>query len=155
MFESVFEVLALLATVACGLSGGVFFAFSTFVTGGLRALPPDRAAAAMTAMNRAAPRPPFLLLLVGALVLAAATSVVGLAGGEAGTGWALAGTGAYLVGALVVTGAVNVPMNDALDRSSDGGARWPAYTMRWTAWNHVRTVVVATSAVLLGLAVAA
>ncbi len=56
----------------------------------------------------------------------------------------LAGSLSYLIGAIVVTIACNVPLNNALaaldPKSSDALLFWPRYVRQWTAWNHVRTV---------------
>ena len=51
-------VIIVTTAVACGLMGGIFFAFSTFVMKALRALPPNRGIEAMQAINiTAASRP--------------------------------------------------------------------------------------------------
>lgn len=61
----------------------------------------------------------------------------------------------YLAGAFVLTLVVHVPMNNALaatdSASLDAAARWASYRVRWTAWNHVRTVAALAAAVLLTL----
>jgi uncharacterized membrane protein len=62
----------------------------------------------------------------------------------------------YVLGALLPTIAVNVPMNDALDAARipsdpDAAARlWSDYSSRWTRWNHVRTVFGSLSLLLAG-----
>src|SRR5690606_8226267 len=63
------------------------------------------------------------------------------------------GGGLYLVGGIVVTMVVNVPMNDALaavdGESEEDATLWQHYLRRWTAWNHVRTASCVAAAVLL------
>ena len=86
-----FATLVVAAAVATGLAGGVLFAFSTFVMGGLRRLSPGEGGAAMVAINRDALRPPLMLLLAASVLLPAAAAVFGLVGDVAGAGWALAG----------------------------------------------------------------
>ncbi|GLY56773.1 MAG: anthrone oxygenase family protein [Cellulosimicrobium funkei] len=150
-----FATLVVAAAVATGLAGGVLFAFSTFVMGGLRRLSPGEGGAAMVAINRDALRPPLMLLLAASVLLPAAAAVFGLVGDVAGAGWALAGAVVALVGILGVTAVGNVPLNERLDaaaREGDLAAAWTAFLPRWLAWNHVRTVAGAASSALLGLA---
>lgn len=153
---SVFTVLVVAGAVATGLAGGVLFAFSTFVLGGLRRLPAADGAAAMVAINRDALRPPLMLLLAASVLVPAAAAVVGLVGGEPGAGRALAGAVVALVGILGVTAVGNVPLNERLDaaaaRPQDLAAAWAAFLPRWLAWNHVRTVAGAAATALLALA---
>ena len=79
-------------------------------------------------------------------------------GSAAGTQrtYLLAGCAFYLLGCLLVTMAVNVPMNNQLavakPDSSGADALWDHYRSRWTLWNHVRT---AASLVAAGLFVMA
>src|SRR6266511_3402260 len=65
--------LTLLSAIGCGLIGGVFFAFSTFVMKALAALPPPQGIAAMKSINIAVINPiflgPFLGTSVGCLIL--------------------------------------------------------------------------------------
>ncbi|MBD5788320.1 DUF1772 domain-containing protein [Cellulosimicrobium terreum] len=120
--------------------------------GGLRRLPAADGAAAMIAINRAALRPPLMLLLLGAVVLPVAASVVGLVTGDPGAGWALSGASVSVVGILGVTGAGNVPLNERLDVSPDPADEWARFVPRWLALNHVRTAAGALASVLLAVA---
>ena len=139
--------------VGCGIAGGVFFAFSTFVMPALDRLTPSQSIAAMQAINEAAPNPLFMLLLFGT---AAASLALGISAvkrwGEPGTALQLVGAALYLL-AIVVTVAYHVPHNDALARLdpnvADAGHRWSVYSAGWTAWNHVRTVAPIGAATLL------
>ena len=153
---SAFTALVVAGAVATGLAGGVLFAFSTFVMGGLRRLPAADGAAAMVAINRDALRPPLMLLLAASVLVPAAAAVVGLVGGTPGAGWALAGAVVALVGILGVTAVGNVPLNERLDaaaaRPADLAAAWTTFFPRWLAWNHVRTVAGAAASALLVLA---
>ena len=64
----------------------------------------------------------------------------------------LAGSALYLVGAVLVTGAFNVPRNDVLaavdPESADGEKYWRRYLAEWTLWNHVRTAAALAAAAL-------
>ncbi|MBN0041387.1 DUF1772 domain-containing protein [Cellulosimicrobium cellulans] len=153
---SAFVALVVAGAVATGLAGGVLFAFSTFVMGGLRRLPAADGAAAMVAINKDALRPPLMVLLAASVLVPAAAAVVGLVVGTPGAGWALAGAVVSAVGILGVTAVANVPLNERLDaaaeRPTDLVAAWAAFLPRWLAWNHVRTVAGAVATALLALA---
>jgi len=70
------RTLTVVAAVGAGLSGGVFFAFSTFVMKALGRLPDAEAVTAMNAINKAAPTPLFMLALFGTGAVSVALSVV-------------------------------------------------------------------------------
>jgi uncharacterized membrane protein len=137
--------LAFAAALGCALAAGVFFAFSTFVMSGLDRTRPAAAVAAMQGINRAAPEPPLMAVLFGSAALCIAVAVVALLG-DAGAhgGFAVAAAAVYLVGVIGVTMAANVPLNERLDRVDPAGptaaAKWPTYSRRWRAWNHLRTL---------------
>ncbi|GAA1727336.1 DUF1772 domain-containing protein [Isoptericola hypogeus] len=150
-----YTVLVVLSALVTGLAGGVFYAFSTFVTAGLRRLDPGDAAAAMAAINSDAVRPPFMTLFGAAVVVPAAAAVVGLVGGHDGAWFLAASAAVSLAGMLVVTVAGNVPLNNGLMAHRDA-AGWAAFDRPWSRWNHVRTVACAAACLLavLGLVVA-
>lgn len=94
--------------------------------------------------------PLFDTVFFGTAVLCVVLAVAGLfRWGEAGTIYLIAGSLLYLVGTIVVTIALNVPLNDALaavaPNSAEGVALWTRYIVSWTAWNHVRTVAALTA----------
>ncbi len=144
--------LLVVASVAVAATAGVFVAFSTFVMRALGDLPPADAVRAMQAVNRRAPSPAFMALLVGSTLLAVAGAV-----GAVVTGGRVvpAVAGALLaVVAFAVTGVVNVPLNDRLAATdpSDGARAWPAYAGPWTRANHARAGLGLLSALLLAVA---
>lgn len=157
MTTSPFLIATTAAAVSTAVAGGVFYAFSTFVMAGLDRTRPAEAITAMRGLNaEAQANAPFLTLFVGSTLLALG---VGLAAAlrlsEPGAGFVLAGAVLGLV-AFVVTMAVNVPLNNALDAVDPAGlsaaealARWRAYLVPWTAWNHVRTVAPVIGSVLM------
>lgn len=143
--------------LGCGLSGGVFFAFSAFVMPALNRLPPSQSIAAMQSINKLAVTPAFMTALFGtalACVGLAVWAVVAL--GERTAPWVLAGSALYLGGAIVVTIAANVPLNDALATVHPAGIgaseHWGSYLSHWTAWNHVRAASALAAAGLLTVA---
>jgi len=149
--------VTLAGALGCALNGGVFFAFSTFVMPSLDALPAPQSVAAMQSINRLAVRPPFMLALFGTAAVCLGLAVWSVVSwGEPGATWVLAGSVLYLVGAIAVTVVFNVPLNDrlaAVDAQSASAAdEWRHYMTRWTAWNHVRTVVPLAAAALLTIA---
>ncbi len=139
------EVLRVVATVGCGLVGGLLFVFSAGVMTGLGRTPGG--AEAMRAINAAVLNPVFLGVFTGtALACAALVGTVAVTGGPALL--AVAAT-VHLVGAFGVTVVRNVPMNDAL---ATGRLEWGAYRRRWTAWNHVRTTAAVVATAVLAAA---
>jgi len=144
MIDGYLRILTIIAAVGAGVSGGVFFAFSTFVMKALGRLPAAEGISAMKAMNKTAPTPLFMLALFGTAVVSIALSAVALR--HLDQRWAvyvLTGTALYLV-CVILTMVYHVPHNDALalvDPAGPGAAHaWAQYLSPWTAWNHVRTV---------------
>ncbi|MGY0023220.1 DUF1772 domain-containing protein [Streptomyces sp. cg35] len=145
MIEGPYFVLVALGALWCGVTAGVFVAFSTFVMRGLGALPPARGIAAMNAINTAAVNPAFMVVFLGAAVLCAVIAVVTFVlWPDEGTTELLIGCVLYLVGAFGVTVVANIPRNEALARlagdeeSESGAAYWRTYLREWVMWNHVR-----------------
>jgi uncharacterized membrane protein len=131
------DAASVAATVALGLSAGLFFAFTVAVMPGLRQVDDSAFVATMTAINRAILNPAFGIVFVGTLVLPALAAVLAFTSGESTRAWFLVAAGAVnLGGVLAVTGAVNVPLNEALARD---GSR-AAFETRWVRFNAVRTV---------------
>ncbi|CAN5558852.1 DUF1772 domain-containing protein [soil metagenome] len=138
------KALTIAGAVGAAVSGGVFFAFSTFVMKGLRDLPAPQGIAAMQAINRAAPSPLFMTALFGTAAISFALAVVAVRRlGQTTSVYLLVGGALYLV-VIVLTAAYHVPRNDALaliDPTDPGAARvWVDYARDWTLWNHLRTL---------------
>jgi uncharacterized membrane protein len=140
------ELLRVVAVVGCGLVAGLLFVFSAGVMTGLARLPGDGGAEAMRAINAAVLNPLFLAVFAGSgLTCVALVVAVVVTGGPVA---AAAGAVLHLAGAIGVTAAVNVQMNDALQaRTLD----WARYRRRWTAWNHVRTAAAVAATALLAV----
>jgi uncharacterized membrane protein len=150
-------VVTLLCALGCGVIGGVFFAFSTFVMKALNALPPPQGIAAMKSINVVVLNPLFLGVFLGTAVGCVALVISSLLGWEKpGAALVLAGGVLYLVGTLLVTIACNVPRNDALAALDPVGAEssqfWTNYIRVWTAWNHVRTIAAIAASGLMMIA---
>ncbi|MCU4653964.1 DUF1772 domain-containing protein [Roseibacterium sp. SDUM158016] len=137
------DILLTAAGLLMALVAGVFLSFSDFVMRGLAEAPEGHGAAGMVGLNRTVYRSAFMGLLMGfapgSLALAA-LALWHLDG--AARVVVVAGTGAYILGVMAVTGLGNVPMNTRLDdlsRSAEGtSGYWPGYAARWTRLNHLR-----------------
>lgn len=146
--ETLTLVVAFVNLVLLGAVYGVFFAYSNSVVPGLDKTEPAQATAAMRDINVVIINPRFLATFVGPVVTTAATGFL-LLGIDETTPALLyfAAAVVYLLGSLVVTGRLNVPMNNALE---DGTLTWADYAPRWRRWNTVRTVSSMVALVLSG-----
>ena len=156
MSDRLLNGLTILSVLGCGIVGGVFFAFSTFVMRALASLPAAQGIAAMQSINVVVINPVFMSALFGSALACIALGIAAVVGwGDARANYLLVGSLSYLVGSILVTIAFNVPQNDALaavDPGSNGGAAmWTRYVADWTAWNHVRTVAAAVAAASFAL----
>jgi uncharacterized membrane protein len=149
--------LVIVAAVGAGCTGGVLFAFSSFVMPALRRLPPAQGAAAMQSINITAVRPPFMLAFGGTAALSVALVVVAaMALDEAYAPWLIVAAVLYLVGVLGLTMAYHVPRNDALAAlvpdAPETTAAWARYAAEWTTANHVRAAAGLLATAALGIA---
>ncbi|HEY7465390.1 MAG TPA: anthrone oxygenase family protein [Dehalococcoidia bacterium] len=156
-FDGWLGALTFATALGCGLVGGVFFAFSTFVMPALARLPAAQGIAAMQSINVAVITPSVMVPLFGtgaACLLLAVASL--LTPSRPGRWLVLAGAVLYVAGTVLVTIVGNVPLNDSLaavDAAGAEGARvWAFYLTAWTAWNHVRTIAALAAAAALTLA---
>lgn len=144
-------MLIVVCALGCGLIGGVFFAFSTFVMKALGRLPPAQGVAAMQSINVAVLNPWFLTPFAGTAAACLVVAVAAVRRWDDGSApyW-LAGSLLYVAGTFAVTAAFNVPRNDALARaapeSPEAAKLWANYLSTWTAWNHVRTAAALAAA---------
>ena len=153
MSAGLWSVSVTAASLGSGVVGGVLYGFSAFVMRGLDATRPGTAVAAMQEINRAAPRAPLTVPLLGTAllcVLLAVRAASDVRGGDDSTPawWVLAGCALYLV-AFVITGAYHVPRNDALmsvdAAGADAAAAWRDYAGAWVRMNHVRAAAAIAS----------
>ena len=143
---SIASTIGAIAVLLTGLSAGVFFTYQNSVLPGLRPLQDRAFAEAMNSMNRAILNPAFMLVFVGSLFALAGATIGAIASGAELPAWLFAAaTAVYFAGVIVVTGTVNVPLNNRLAADRDR----TAFEARWVRFNAVRTV-----AVILALALA-
>lgn len=157
MSERVFYALTVAAAVSAGLMGGLFFVFSNTIMAALGRVAPASGIAAMQAINVVIQNPVFFLAFFGPALLSILLAAAALLGWTSSGSTAIyIGAALYLIGIIGVTVVFNVPMNNALDAvdpaSADGATFWADYLVRWTAWNHVRTVSGLASSVAFILA---
>jgi uncharacterized membrane protein len=151
-------VAGILALLGCGLVGGIFFAFSSFVMKALARLPFAEGIGAMQSINVVVLNPSFLGAFFGTALLS--LGAAGLALSAWGLSYApffLGGALLYLAGTFLVTAFGNVPLNNELAAISATDPKahqvWERYVTRWTILNHVRTIAAMVAALLycLGL----
>lgn len=146
--------LLITAILGSALIAGVFYAFSTFVMGALKRLPPEQGIAAMQSINLVVINAWFLGIFFGTAVVCLGVLALLLQGPVSIA--ALSGAVIYLIGCILVTMFFNVPLNDALAEvtadSAESQAVWSHYLTKWVLWNHVRTFA---SLVASGLFIAA
>ena len=152
-----YAATTLTTALGCGLVAGVFFAFSTLVMPALKRLPSAHGIAAMQSINKLAGTPAFITTPIGTVV--ACPGMVAWAAifsSERPSALVLAGSTLYIVGAIEVTIACNVPLNDKLAtlhlQSTDAAGHWDEYVTKWTAWNYLRAAASLATATTLTFA---
>jgi uncharacterized membrane protein len=135
------------AAVAMGLAAGFIFAYSSSVMPGLADSGDRVFVEAMQDINEATENPVFFAAYFGAFLLTVAAAVLlRNRGGGPAFRWTIAALVLYGV-SLVVTVAINVPLNDELadagnpDQIGDLAAVRDDFEDPWVAWNIVRTVL--------------
>ncbi|MDD2867593.1 DUF1772 domain-containing protein [Neomegalonema sp.] len=139
--------LSLLSILSCGAIFGFFYAWVCSTMWGLDQADPRVAIQAMQAMNASVRNAVFFPAFFLTPVILGATALVLRAKGFGAAGfWFGAGAAVYLVGGLILTMAVNVPMNEALAATAvpesldEAREIWRAYSERWQVWNQARTL---------------
>jgi uncharacterized membrane protein len=159
MLSFIAAVCATLALALTGVMAGLFYAFSVSVMPGLDVIRAEHAIRAMQSINRNIQNPVFLVSFLFAPIAAAVTGVLLLFLDQttAAIIFFLAAA-IYVLGVLAPTFVMNVPMNEALDvvevspTTSDDAQHWSDYSLRWTWWNSLRTLLNLLSLLLIGLA---
>jgi uncharacterized membrane protein len=131
----------LAATVTTGLMAGLFAAFSYAVMPGLGKAGDAAFVEGMQKINVAILNGWFGICFGGAVLFSIAAAVLHVAADRRSVlPWIVAGLAFYLL-TLVVTAAVNVPLNDRLAAAgtADPHAAREAFEAVWVRWNIVRT----------------
>jgi uncharacterized membrane protein len=137
------------ACLTTGLMAGVFGLYTHTIMPGLGRTDDRTFVGAFQAIDRAIINPLFMLAFLGALVSSGAAAVLvwrdSLDSLDSVVPWVAVAFGLYLV-VVVITIAVNVPLNDELkaagdpDRIDVAAVRAAFDETRWVAWNLVRTI---------------
>jgi uncharacterized membrane protein len=148
------------SAIGCGLLGGLYFAFSTFIMTALGRIGQAPGIAAMNAINVEIVQSLFMPFFLGTTLTSAVLAVMAVfRWGQPGAIAMLAGGVLYVVGMFIVTMFFNVPLNDALaavdPSSAEAASLWARYLNDWTMWNHVRTISSTVACALFIAAIAA
>ena len=138
------ELISLSIAIASAVMAGVFFAFSSFVMTALGKVKPAEGIRAMQRINIDVFCWSFSLLFFGLPLALFGLGIFSIwQWSQADSIYYLIASSVYLAGCFFVTGAGNVPLNNALARldpdASDAVDSWRAYLVSWTRWNHLRT----------------
>jgi uncharacterized membrane protein len=135
----------LVATLAAGLIAGLFYGYACSVMPGLNRSDDRTFVVAMQRINVAIINGWFMLTFLGTPLFIAAAGALQLAGHRPAWPWTAAALAFSLLG-LIVTGGVNVPLNNELEAAgqADGVADLAAlrarFEARWVRWNLVRAI---------------
>jgi uncharacterized membrane protein len=149
LLETLRAPILLLATIAAGLQAGTYYTWACGVMPGLARGDDRTFITAMQHMNIAIVNPVFMLSFLGAPALAAVAVVTSSSSVRP---WVIAAL-VFAVLTLVVTGAGNIPLNNALDAAgsvdkiADLASVRADFEDAWVRWNIVRTL---TSTASLG-----
>lgn len=144
------------ALMTTGLMAGVYGIYSNAFMPGLAKTDDKTFVGAFQAVDRAIVNPLFLLLgFLGAAVFTVLAALLSLK--EKALPWIAVAFALYLI-TMILTIAVNVPLNDALKAAGDpstidvAAARAAFNESKWVAFNLVRTLLALVSFGLLGWA---
>lgn len=145
MFDELRTGSVVAAALTTGLAAGLFYAYSYSVMPGLGRADDRTFVLGMQRINVAILNGWFALCFAGALVFTALAAALHIpSGGRSVLPWLVAALVLY-VAVLVVTFAVNVPLNNQLnaagdpDRVADLAAVRERFEATWVRWNIVRT----------------
>lgn len=142
------------ATITTALMAGLYFSYVCSVMPGLGRGDDATYVRAMNQINVAIQNPLFFLAFGGSLLLIGAAALLGRTG-DRPIGWLLGALGCYL-GTLVLTAAVNVPLNNRLAKAgTDFGQARHAFALPWNVSNTARLVLCVAALVCLVVAISA
>jgi uncharacterized membrane protein len=152
-------VVLIAATMSMGSITGAFFLYAHTIMPGLKRVDDRTFVGAFQAIDRAIVSPLFLITsFVGALVLTAAAGLLFISESKSVLGWIIAAFLLYLP-AVVMTGTINVPRNDAIKAAGEpheiadlAAVRKDFNEAVWSRWNNVRTVLCMASFACLSAA---
>jgi uncharacterized membrane protein len=152
-------LILVMATVASGLSAGLFYSYFFSVMRGLAATDDRTFVSAMQAINVKIINGWFAAVFVGAPLLTVVSAILlWISGSGSARNWVLAAIVLWAL-TIIITMAANVPLNNALiaagepDRIADLGEVRRQFETAWVRWNTLRTVtsVAAFGSIVLAL----
>ena len=155
--QTALRVSAFTGLLLSGAIFGFFYAWVCSTMWGLDAADPKVAIAAMQAMNASVRNAVFAPAFFATPAVLLLTAVLAVFAGRRDSAWpfALAGL-TYLFGGMILTMAVNVPMNEALALvevpadPAEAARIWRGYSPDWQFWNQVRTLASGVTLCLAG-----
>ena len=145
-------VVSLAGVVLAGAIFGFFYAWVCSTMWGLDDADPRVAINAMQAMNASVRNAVFFpAFFLTPVVLGAASILLHRSGRRQAARWFGLGAATYLLGGLVLTMVINVPMNEDLAHHTgvltepDAARIWADYSGPWQFWNTARTLASGTA----------
>ena len=134
-----------LATIATGLTAGVFWIYGNAIMPGLRATDDRTFVGAFQSLDRAIINPLFMTVFMGALLLSGAAAVLHLPDDERSVlPWAIAAFVLYLL-VFVITVGVNVPMNDRIKAATASAGAYSGPCLNCVGGRIARTATDVTA----------
>jgi uncharacterized membrane protein len=132
MLQPVITGLLWFSAIGCGLLGGLYFAFSTFIMTALGRIGQAPGIMAMNAINAVIVQSLFMPFFLGTTLTSLLLAIAALfRWGEPGALAMLAGGVLYVLGMFVCTMIFNVPLNNALaaadPASAEAASLWARY----------------------------
>lgn len=150
----------LISLMLTGAIFGFFYAWICSTMWGLDAIDARVAMESMQAMNASVRNPVFFVIFFLPPLATGLTAVVTwLNGAKQATRLLTIATVLYIVGCVVLTSTINVPMNEALGRTAVPATEpaaaeiWDAYSGRWQVFNTIRAVAAGICLALVGWAI--
>ncbi|MGH7573727.1 MAG: DUF1772 domain-containing protein [Longimicrobiales bacterium] len=147
----IFQVVLVLATLLCSLVAGFLFAFAAVVMPGIKRLDDGGFLRAFQVIDGVIQnnQPLFVVVWVGSVLSLIAAAVLGLSvPGAADRLLIIVSALVYLLGVQLPTFAINIPLNNELQRLDIGTMNETArrraredFESRWNRWNTIRTAV--------------
>lgn len=153
MTNSIVIMTTWLQVIGVGVMAGVYFAFSTFIMRAFDVLPAQHAIKVMNSINQVIVKSLFLPLFFVTTVLALIQVALNLAYLQGTPSYLGVISGlTYLLTMFLSTALFNVPLNNQLagfdPQNDNADSTWASYRLRWTRWNHARTIGSLISVVL-------
>jgi uncharacterized membrane protein len=157
---ALFYAFVLLSLMLSGAIFGFFYAWVCSTMWGLDAADPKVAIEAMQAMNASVRNAVFAPAFFGTPVVLLVTAAFAHVRRFREAAFAFAGAGlVYLLGGMILTLTVNVPMNEALaaarvpETTAEAQRIWRDYSAPWQTWNTIRACASGITLALTGYAI--